>query len=160
VAHCRYEDTYIISSSADAADRYVPLCHSNLPHLMLCVVLGRSLCRLHCSSSPNTMHLHTLRAGSINTIATKFQDNVVIGVDSTGKALHFKHPAFQTACMFAGEALCLIPFVLGRWFKHLGGEPVTAQQREHYANTVWAFILPALCDSGATTLLNLGLFYT
>jgi drug/metabolite transporter (DMT)-like permease len=113
----------------------------------------------------------------LNTIATKIQDGVVVGSDSAGKPLLFKHPAVQTAFMFAGEALCLIPFFIGQWMKsgaardhqqtfpgsdgsghsnHGGGKTTAAMFR----STALAFTLPALCDAGATTLLNLGLYYT
>ncbi len=109
----------------------------------------------------------------MNTIATKIQDGVVVGTDAAGKPLLFKHPAVQTAFMFAGEALCLIPFFIGQWMKsdtasprnqHLssnngsGGSGKTTSAM--FRSTALAFTLPALCDAGATTLLNLGLYYT
>ena len=80
--------------------------------------------------------------------------------------MHFKHPAVQTACMFAGETLCLIPYFIGQWMKGdtsrtysvdgvSSGSKVALLRK-----TAFAFSLPALCDAAATTLLNLGLYYT
>ena len=140
-------------------------------------------------------------AGSINTIATKLQDNVVVGYNMKGEPIHFRHPAFQvrrsrallspnpraslppshtwqctpfpplprrlsqTAAMFLGESLCLLPFLLRRWYKAAtraaalsAGEAAAASARLRGA--FWMFALPALCDAGGRTLLNLGLFYT
>jgi len=122
-----------------------------------------------------------IHAGSLNTIATKIQDGVVVGTDSaTGKPLLFKHPAVQTAFMFAGEALCLIPFFIGQWIKSDTATLNTPRNQQQFPTadgngisdtygkttaamfrgTALAFTLPALCDAGATTLLNLGLYYT
>lgn len=73
--------------------------------------------------------------------------------------------ALQSAAMFLGESLCLVPFALRRWYKAatratpLSAEEATA--RDHrLRRSFWVFGLPALCDSAASTLLNLGLFYT
>ncbi|KAL4853473.1 Solute carrier family 35 member F6 [Chlorella vulgaris] len=106
-----------------------------------------------------------LAAGTLNTIVTKLQDNVVVGVDAKGQALRFRHPAFQTAAMFAGEALCLLPFGLRRWYKHATrAAPLSAEEaatRDHrLRRSFFVFFLPAVCDAGATTLLNLGLCFT
>jgi drug/metabolite transporter (DMT)-like permease len=95
-------------------------------------------------------------AGSLNTIATKIQDGVVVGSDDAGKDILFKHPAVQTAFMFAGEALCLIPFFINQWLK----SDTASLDTSRFRSTALAFTLPALCDAGATTLLNLGLYYT
>ncbi|KAG7669419.1 hypothetical protein Ndes2526B_g05744 [Nannochloris sp. 'desiccata'] len=121
-----------------------------------------------------------LLTGSLNTIATKIQDGVVVGTDSAGKPLLFKHPAVQTAFMFAGEALCLIPFFIGQWMKSDTATSSTPRNQQQlssadgisnsnictkttaamFRSTALAFTLPAICDAGATTLLNLGLYYT
>ncbi|KAI3435485.1 hypothetical protein D9Q98_001551 [Chlorella vulgaris] len=106
-----------------------------------------------------------LAAGTLNTIVTKLQDNVVVGVDAKGQALRFRHPAFQTAAMFAGEALCLLPFGLRSWYKHATrAAPLSAEEaatRDHrLRRSFFVFFLPAVCDAGATTLLNLGLCFT
>lgn len=109
-----------------------------------------------------------LLAGSFNTIATKMQDSVIVGKDTGGNPLLFKHPAWQTALMFAGEALCLLPFFIGRWLKSRGNAGQStpdaggskAGDSTMFRQTFVAFAVPAMCDATATTLLNLGLFYT
>eukprot|EP00882_Tetradesmus_deserticola_P026037 GHRQ01028645.1.p2 GENE.GHRQ01028645.1~~GHRQ01028645.1.p2 ORF type:complete len:107 (+),score=38.78 GHRQ01028645.1:668-988(+) len=58
-----------------------------------------------------------LFTGTINTIATKYQDMTVVGTLPDGTPLTFKHPAVQSACMFFGESLCLIPYFVMRWRK-------------------------------------------
>ena len=40
------------------------------------------------------------------------QDETVVGYDSDGSAVTFRHPAVQSGFMFAGELLCLIPYFL------------------------------------------------
>ncbi|PRW18296.1 Solute carrier family 35 member F6 [Chlorella sorokiniana] len=66
--------------------------------------------------------------------------------------------------MFLGEALCLLPFAARRWYKARYGPPLDAEEAAARAHRLrrafWVFGLPAMCDAGATTLLNLGLFYT
>ncbi|KAL4418661.1 hypothetical protein ABPG77_003579 [Micractinium sp. CCAP 211/92] len=84
-----------------------------------------------------------LLTGSLNTIATKLQDNVVVRFDAAGQPIRFRHPAFQTAAMFLGESLCLVPFALRRWWR---AAKRAGQQSEE--------------EAAARTLLNLGLFYT
>jgi hypothetical protein len=45
------------------------------------------------------------------------QDITVVGTLPDGSPLTFKHPAVQSACMFFGESLCLIPYFYMRWRK-------------------------------------------
>jgi hypothetical protein len=45
------------------------------------------------------------------------QDITVVGTLPDGTPLTFKHPAVQSACMFFGESLCLIPYFYMRWRK-------------------------------------------
>ncbi|KAL4457997.1 hypothetical protein ABPG75_012862 [Micractinium tetrahymenae] len=106
-----------------------------------------------------------LLTGSLNTIATKLQDNVVVRHDAAGQPVRFRHPAFQTAAMFLGEALCLVPFALRRWWKAAKragqqSEEEAAARSQQLRRSFWVFSLPAMCDAAASTLLNLGLFYT
>ena len=139
--------------------------------------------------------------GSINTIVTKIQDGVIVK-DDEEHPIRFRHPVVQTTTMFLGEALCLLPFLLGlfhrRWINHQkkrndsryrssheppfseSSSPLLPRNRDWRQETqegsdaqhtskgevskigkvALAFSLPALCDAMATTLLNLGLFYT
>lgn len=94
------------------------------------------------------------------------QDSVIVGADAAGRPIAFFHPGFQTACMFAGEALCLVPFALQRWARRHSvrraalsvDERAAARRRLHKA--ALAFAVPTLCDICGTTLLNTGLFFT
>ena len=110
------------------------------------------------------IHPHPSCYRTINTIATKLQDRVVVGHDEAGLALNFKHPAVQTSMMFAGEALLLIPYLLRRWWK--AEERAQRPQEEkdladvRLRKTFWLFAIPAMFDACGTTLLNLGLYYT
>lgn len=82
-------------------------------------------------------------AGSINTIAIKLQDNVVVGEDEQGQPRTFKHPAVQTAFMFAGEVLCLVAFLVGRCWKHLSGKYDEYSQEEKVGWESYLHIPPA-----------------
>ena len=79
--------------------------------------------------------------------------------------------------MFLGESMCLVPYFILRWRKQLrkkreraampapahrlgGHDTAKRKPYTHTWKTACAFALPALCDAAATTLLNLGLYYT
>ncbi|KAG2448095.1 hypothetical protein HYH02_007119 [Chlamydomonas schloesseri] len=104
--------------------------------------------------------------GTINTLTTKFQDMTVVGVGPDGKPRTFNHPAVQSFFMFFGELLCLVPHFVGEW--RLAGSRSRVKRRQELARRgaafrvrrVLAFAAPACCDCVATTLLNVGLFYT
>eukprot|EP00198_Chlamydomonas_reinhardtii_P003361 XP_001692697.1 predicted protein [Chlamydomonas reinhardtii] len=104
--------------------------------------------------------------GTINTLTTKFQDMTVVGVGPDGKPLTFNHPAVQSFFMFFGELLCLAPHFLGEW--RLASSRSRVKRRQELQRRgpafrlrrVLAFAAPACCDAVATTLLNIGLFYT
>jgi len=98
-----------------------------------------------------------LAAGTINTIASKLQDEIhSVGLPGSGSH-PFQHPAVQTLAMFIGETLCILAFLV-----------VIRQQRQHPENVVekgqkfpiWTFGLPAMCDMTATTLMYVGLLMT
>lgn len=96
------------------------------------------------------------------------QDITVTGTDARGRELTFKHPAVQSAMMFLGEFLCLIPFFIHYWHSSAGSRATGKQASPgfrgetaaHKLKTLLTFGLPAFCDAGATTMLNIGLFYT
>ena len=103
--------------------------------------------------------------GSLNTITTKLQDITIVGHTATGKPLTFSHPAFQSACMFLGEFACLLPYfctyLRSKPKKPEGEAPRFRHESwSHKLQALAAFALPALCDSAATTLLNIGLILT
>jgi hypothetical protein len=91
----------------------------------------------------------------------------VIGTDAQGRELNFKHPAVQSTMMFFGEFLCLVPFFIQYWRKSAGSGAAGKQSSgfhtetaAHKLKTLLTFGMPAICDAGATTMLNIGLFYT
>ncbi|MEW5314032.1 MAG: hypothetical protein WDW38_005560 [Sanguina aurantia] len=128
--------------------------------------------------------------GSINTIAVKFQDLAIVGLRPDGTPLTYFHPALQCACMFLGEMLCLIPYLLSEWRHrrnaaaagmasannsvHGGGSyskllltasdrrrvALAKKSRSWHVRRLCIFALPACCDAIASTLLNVGLYYT
>lgn len=111
-----------------------------------------------------------LVAGTVQTVSLKFQDRTVVDPDGGT----FSHPAVQSAQMFVGEMLCLVPYLFARLgAKKTGGEKVSdsdpeavleAYFRERSARakviSIVGFAVPAFCDALATTLLNLGLLLT
>ncbi|WIA13396.1 hypothetical protein OEZ85_006976 [Tetradesmus obliquus] len=113
------------------------------------------------------LSLCMLFTGTINTIATKYQDITVVGTLPDGTPLTFKHPAVQSACMFFGESLCLIPYFIMRWRKRKAKRRNPAyvpmhpdEKRSRRISRILAFAVPTLCDAMGTTLMNVGLIYT
>eukprot|EP01102_Stenamoeba_stenopodia_P016727 TRINITY_DN5874_c0_g1_i1.p1 TRINITY_DN5874_c0_g1~~TRINITY_DN5874_c0_g1_i1.p1 ORF type:complete len:417 (-),score=101.39 TRINITY_DN5874_c0_g1_i1:185-1435(-) len=106
--------------------------------------------------------------GSINTIASKYQDAANFAKGSTYYGKSFNHPLFQTSMMFIGEFLCLIAFGVQHLYKK--------HQRSKQLGTLmtegglpepqvirfnpFIFALPALCDTTATTMMYVGLLLT
>lgn len=116
-----------------------------------------------------------LFTGAINTIATKYQDESVVGHLKHGQPVTFKHPAVQSGLMFAGEFGCLIIYIIITCSKSKQQSVDTstvqfqdslspAAEPDRHSRHTWraglAFLLPACLDALATTLLNLGLYYT
>jgi len=111
-------------------------------------------------------------------LATKFQDLRVVKGIGDGPPTAFEHPFSQTAAMFLGELLCLFVFyltLLPKYFSKkessgeenesltqsdaLAGDDSQAKQKKPKLNPLVLWI-PACCDLGGTTLLNVGLFLT
>ena len=111
--------------------------------------------------------------------ATKYQDLRVVKGVGDGPPTPFEHPFFQTACMFVGELLCLGVYYLTR-LASAGGKSDKKEESETLVQNdqlselnatneseeqkpklnplvLW---IPAICDLGGTTLLNVGLFLT
>ncbi|GIL57447.1 hypothetical protein Vafri_12671 [Volvox africanus] len=104
--------------------------------------------------------------GTINTLTTKFQDLAVVDHTPDEKPLAFNHPAVQSAFMFFGEMLCLVPFFFMEW-RYASAKSRVRRRAElerlgpaFRLRRVLIFAIPAACDAVATTLLNVGLFYT
>ena len=104
--------------------------------------------------------------GTINTIATKLQDRTVVGVDKEGAPVYFFAPGVQSAFMFLGEALCLAAHAWrdrvrsGGWGFGSSATPSTTTTRRLTTPVAASFALPAALDVVATTLINVGLFYS
>lgn len=99
-----------------------------------------------------------LLTGTVNTIATKYQDIVCVKFNEDGSCKrYFEHFAVQSAEMFLGEVLCLIPCLFGGAVYDTQDE---AAPVGHRFKSVLAFALPALCDVTGSTLLNVGIFFT
>ena len=91
----------------------------------------------------------------------------MVGHTHSGVPRSFKHPAVQSACMFAGEFLCLLLYVAMQWRKSKTSRPdpqrmlsLEPDTERHSIKCLLSFALPTICDAAATTLLNLGLFFT
>jgi len=123
-----------------------------------------------------------LFTGTINTLATKFQDLRVVKGIGDGPPTPFEHPFSQTAAMFLGELLCLFVYKLttisffskkekvddaeqGEQASLITGDQLATpdasapEPKKPQLNPLILWI-PALCDLGGTTLLNVGLFLT
>jgi len=97
--------------------------------------------------------------GSINTITTKIAD-ITSSKGINGVVTEFNHPFVQAQGMFLGEFLCLIAFYLIRCFRCCDTSSVTGKREENVKFNPLIFILPAMCDMTATSLMYLGLTWT
>lgn len=105
--------------------------------------------------------LGMLVAGTINTIASKYQDTFeVVGIHGKGKH-QFDHPAIQTFSMFLGETLCLVAFFVLRTTerKSTGYQPIGENSKGRNF-PLWLFAIPAMCDMTGSTLMYIGLSLT
>eukprot|EP00818_Percolomonas_sp_WS_P006465 CAMPEP_0117450268 /NCGR_PEP_ID=MMETSP0759-20121206/8378_1 /TAXON_ID=63605 /ORGANISM="Percolomonas cosmopolitus, Strain WS" /LENGTH=378 /DNA_ID=CAMNT_0005242779 /DNA_START=136 /DNA_END=1272 /DNA_ORIENTATION=- len=116
-----------------------------------------------------------LFTGTINTVATKFQDLQIVKGTGRGPPTKFEHPFLQTAIMFVGEYACLFAHYLSvlivsgvyklrqkkseEDFKDIVEEQTAKKPVQEHANPL-VFWIPAICDLSGTTLLNIGLFFT
>jgi len=88
--------------------------------------------------------------GSINTLVTKLAD-VTSAEGINGESSDFDHPYVQALGMFLGELMCLAAFYI---------LPKGKADREEKPFPLWTFLLPALCDMTATSLMYVGLGLT
>lgn len=92
--------------------------------------------------------------GSINTLSTKWADNTYsVGIDGTSR--QFNHPFVQAAGMFLGEFLCMIAF-----YVTIAYRKCKEQEIERAKFNPLIFVLPAICDMTATSLMYVGLSMT
>jgi drug/metabolite transporter (DMT)-like permease len=59
-----------------------------------------------------------ITCGTASMIVTKIMYQTYTTGDKSNEQVTFQRPLFQTACMFAGMAMCLIPFSIMRWMHH------------------------------------------
>ncbi|XP_042232753.1 solute carrier family 35 member F6-like isoform X2 [Homarus americanus] len=100
--------------------------------------------------------------GSINTLSTKWADQMT-AVNSAGDDVPFVHPYFQTDGMFIGEISCMFAFYILRCWtrrRRLGQVEMAPsnEQNTHFPKLV--LLLPAMCDTLATSTMYLGLTLT
>jgi len=87
-------------------------------------------------------------------LATKLADNTE-SEGEDGEKREFEHPFVQALGMFLGELLCLAVFYLGEWKKRREG---IESPKQTFSN--WIFVVPAICDMTATSLMYVGLNMT
>uniref|UniRef100_A0A914X1T1 Solute carrier family 35 member F6 n=1 Tax=Plectus sambesii TaxID=2011161 RepID=A0A914X1T1_9BILA len=105
--------------------------------------------------------------GSINTLAAKWADRL----EAEGKT--FNHPFLQALCMFIGESLCLVAFVIVYLFRkyryrraRVDGDLGRIDELDDAAEptiprfNVLIFLPPACCDILATSIMYVGLNMT
>ena len=125
----------------------------------------------HCHEIPGKLQV-CVTVGDADLVMPmlRAQDITPVGRTKSGEELTFKHPAVQSAFMFLGETLCFLPYFFLRWRKQqrhkaqFGAAYVSSgassSRQKRRLRIIAAFALPALCDAAATTLLNIGLYYT
>lgn len=101
--------------------------------------------------------------GSINTISTKWTDQIEsYGKDDTVKR-KFNHPFVQACIMFAGEFLCVVVFRLLFCYmkrKNDGSEDQNALTKGNRTFNRFVLLPPAMCDLVATSTMYVGLILT
>lgn len=89
-----------------------------------------------------------------DTIAAEGQD---------GQVRKFSHPFVQAVSMFVGEMLCLLAFkVMFFWFRRRqdGSENEHELTKGNRQFNPFIFVVPALCDMTATSIMYIGLNLT
>lgn len=75
----------------------------------------------------------------------------------------FSHPFVQAVSMFIGEMLCLLAFkIMYHWFKRRqdGSENEHELTRGNRNFNPFIFVIPAICDMTATSIMYIGLNLT
>lgn len=102
------------------------------------------------------MSLLFLFVGACITVLVKLQDVVPVYDEGEGRDERFRHPIIQTGLMFLGEVLCLVSIL----WTDITDDGHVGKHRQRIVSLWVSFAIPALCDFAASTLINLGLFYT
>ncbi|XP_053680107.1 solute carrier family 35 member F6 [Anopheles nili] len=100
--------------------------------------------------------------GSINTLSTKWADNIE-SEGSDGQVRRFQHPFVQACAMFLGEFLCLLTFKAV--YYHMRRKNNGAEDRHDLVQgnrefSPFILFVPAMCDMLATSIMYVGLNLT
>lgn len=107
-----------------------------------------------------------LLSGTINTIASKYQDTFYVQGLKENPPHQFEHPAVQTLSMFLGETLCLIAFYILIYRSQRSqrytpiGEQTESKPVTRATFPIWTFLIPSMCDMTGSTLMYIGLVLT
>ncbi|XP_003708299.1 transport and golgi organization 9 [Megachile rotundata] len=99
--------------------------------------------------------------GSFNTLTVKYADQQVVPGED-GQPRHFNHPFMQSSFMFIGEMMCLAVFKIAYYYYSRRGDnsidnPLT---RGSQVFNPFILLIPALCDTFATSIMYVGLNMT
>uniref|UniRef100_A0A2C9H8L8 EamA domain-containing protein n=1 Tax=Anopheles quadriannulatus TaxID=34691 RepID=A0A2C9H8L8_ANOQN len=100
--------------------------------------------------------------GSINTLSTKWADNIE-SEGSDGQVRRFVHPFVQACAMFLGEFLCLLAFKAVYYHlrrKNNGSEDRHDLVQGNREFSPFILFVPAMCDMLATSIMYVGLNLT
>ena len=97
-----------------------------------------------------------LITGSINTLSTKAAD-LQTAQNRYGNIAYFNHPFVQAVGMFIGEFSCLLAYTLFSWRAASRGDETFQRAKPH---SKLIFLIPALCDMCATSIMYVGLSLT
>nr|XP_027206222.1 solute carrier family 35 member F6-like [Dermatophagoides pteronyssinus] len=101
--------------------------------------------------------------GSINTLATKWADDSK-SKGRDGKIKKFNHPFLQAAAMFFGEFLCFLVYKLMYHYymrrNNNDAEQLPESIKGNRNFNPFIFMIPALCDLTATSVMYIGLNMT
>lgn len=113
----------------------------------------------------------TILSGTSNSLFTKYQDNQCVKYcDDPARLKDFNQPAIQTLQMFMGELSVFLVYYaiyLSSYAKKKRGyeaiesdEPTRTDTDDLSLIESLKLSVPSICDLCATTLMNIGLFYT
>lgn len=97
--------------------------------------------------------------GSINTLATKWADNLY-SKNSVGEDAQFNHPFLQACAMFLGELTCLAAFHISVCYNRKKRQSDDSSVGSSQKFNPVIFLVPALCDMTATSTMYVGLNLT
>ncbi|KAH0576292.1 Transmembrane domain-containing protein [Spironucleus salmonicida] len=105
-----------------------------------------------------------LVCGAGSTLTAKGMSQFQIKPNDNGAPVEFNHPYIQTLFMFIGEFACLaVWLVLECIRKARGKDPAPLKEGKIFYKFIphtFLFLIPTFCDVAATTLYNIGLYFT